>query len=138
MTTLKLEVGKSYRTRYGGKATIILDGGEKADPLRVLHHPRTGESDWYLWHTRNGKSNLSHFRDFDLISEWQDEPEKEKTRYIMDKHGNISVLGQITVRDYFAGCALQGMLAAGVNWYGPEIEKLCFNRADKMLKARGE
>jgi len=128
MTTLKLEVGKSYRTRYGGKATIILDGGEKADPLRVLHHPRTGESDWYLWHTRNGKSNLSHFRDFDLISEWQDEPEKES---IMD-------LDKITVRDYFAGCALQGMLAAGVNWYGPEIEKLCFNRADKMLKARGE
>jgi len=130
MTTLKLEVGKSYRTRYGGKATIILDGGEKADPLRVLHHPRTGESDWYLWHTRNGKSNLSHFRDFDLISEWQDEPEKES---IMD-------LDKITVRDYFAGCALQGILAGDTEGgLDPDqAAEIVMSMANALMKVRGE
>ena len=131
MTTLKLEVGKSYRTRDGERVKV--DAIDKGGDYRCIHiNERT------LFHYEDGKCPGFPYRD--LISEWQDEPEKEKTRYIMDKHGNISVLGQITVRDYFAGCALQGILAGDTEGgLDPDqAAEIVMSMANALMKARGE
>lgn len=136
MTTLKLEVGKSYRTRDGGGRVEIIRYDSK-NFYNGICYPYRGDNTFT--YQEDGLIMNEDIDPDDLISEWQDEPEKEKTRYIMDKHGNISVLGQITVRDYFAGCALQGMIAAGGNGYSNEEQaNLAFSKADAMLKARGE
>jgi hypothetical protein len=47
----------------------------------------------------------------------------------------------MTLRDYFAAKAMQGMLAACTGWSEAGIERLAkcsYSTADAMLKARGE
>ena len=42
----------------------------------------------------------------------------------------------LTLRDYFAAKAMQGMLAAAENYQTPEISQFAYDVADAMLKAR--
>jgi len=121
MTTLKLEVGKSYRTRDGERVKV--DAIDKDGDYRCIHiNGRT------LFHYEDGKCPGFPYRD--LISEWQDEPEKES---IMD-------LDKITVRDYFAGCALQGILAGDTEGgLDPDqAAEIVMSMANALMKVRGE
>lgn len=68
-TDLKLEVGKFYRTRNGGKAIVIYQGAEyiKYNTLVcILNEPSTYRV------TKNGLINEKQFIDRDLISEWEE------------------------------------------------------------------
>lgn len=42
------------------------------------------------------------------------------------------------LRDYFAGKALQGLLATvkDETWFQDEVASICYEMADKMMKAR--
>lgn len=42
----------------------------------------------------------------------------------------------MTLQDYFAGCALKGLLAYGAA--GPDVSKIAYQHANYMLKARAE
>jgi hypothetical protein len=52
------------------------------------------------------------------------------------------VMGTLTLRDYFAAKAMQGMLASADSWINKdEVEDfatICYALADGMLKARDE
>jgi predicted oxidoreductase len=53
---------------------------------------------------------------------------------------NLNVQG-MTLRDYFAAKAMQGMIAADYNWereYAPERAAKAYGIADAMLRARDE
>lgn len=70
MNKLKLEVGKSYRTRDGREAVIACYKGIK------YKYPYSGSVDsvyGYSWN-ENGKNNEFRPVHSDLIAEWQDEP----------------------------------------------------------------
>lgn len=57
-----------------------------------------------------------------------------------DESGMMINMG-MTLRDYFAAKAMQGMLAACTGWSEAGIERLAkcsYSTADAMLKARGE
>ncbi len=57
-----------------------------------------------------------------------------------DESGMMINMG-MTLRDYFAAKAMQGMLAACTGWTEAGIERLAkcsYSTADAMLKARGE
>jgi len=45
---------------------------------------------------------------------------------------------QITLRDFFAGCALQGLLVNTTveDWTYEQFAEWCFHQADAMLKER--
>jgi len=58
-----------------------------------------------------------------------------------DKAPDTIVNEGMTLRDYFAAKAMQGMLAACTGWSEAGIERLAkcsYSTADAMLKARGE
>ena len=44
----------------------------------------------------------------------------------------------MTLRDYFAGQALNGVLAGAENIRPVEMSEFCYKMADAMLKARGD
>ena len=44
----------------------------------------------------------------------------------------------MTLRDYFAAKAMQGLLASNVQDVMPEFAKRAYEMADAMMKARGE
>ena len=53
-------------------------------------------------------------------------------------NGNIVSLG-MTLRDYFAAAALQGLLGnpqSNSNWDESDVAKFCYYQANEMLKAR--
>jgi len=57
-----------------------------------------------------------------------------------DESGMMINMG-MSLRDYFAAKAMQGMLAACTGWTEAGIERLAkcsYSTADAMLKARGE
>ena len=49
---------------------------------------------------------------------------------------------KITLRDFFAGCALMGLVACdkpmNCAWSHEEQAGICYDKADAMLEARGE
>ena len=55
-------------------------------------------------------------------------------------HGNPTHGGEqgMTLRDYFAAQAMQGLLAAdtGFTMYSAEIAEIAYKQADEMIKAR--
>ena len=56
---------------------------------------------------------------------------------VMTQNGKLETFGHdgMTLRDWFAGMALQGILAAGGSRIMPQSE-MAFQLADEMLKAR--
>lgn len=68
--TLKLEVGKSYKTRGGWKAEVSgLCGGFQFS----VSHYRAGKRET-IFHHQNGESNLwPSYKEYDLIAEWEEE-----------------------------------------------------------------
>ena len=50
--------------------------------------------------------------------------------------GEIQSAPGMTLRDYFAAKALQGMLADGKGWEQEEIVETAYRVADAMLRAR--
>lgn len=58
--------------------------------------------------------------------------DEEKSRYYLTQQG-------MTLRDYFAAAALQGLLSSieqNQLWNGEEVAVTCYRTADAMLKAR--
>ena len=70
MATLKLEVGKYYRTRDGRKVKCTFDDGTDIDPCLVDHGV------YQLWHDRNGTSNLDDRFD-DVVAKLNDALEEQ-------------------------------------------------------------
>jgi len=64
---MKIEVGKTYRTREGYAATVIEDDGSERIPARVLHHHPSGRS-LPFWHHRDGRANIGN-EQLDLVEE---------------------------------------------------------------------
>ena len=54
----------------------------------------------------------------------------------IDNHGIRMSEGGMTLRDYFAAKAMQGMLAASENYANDELANFAYLVADAMLKAR--
>ena len=52
----------------------------------------------------------------------------------LSKHGGYA--NSMTLRDYFAAKAMQGMLAASENYANDELAEFAYLVADSMLKAR--
>ena len=52
----------------------------------------------------------------------------------LSKHGGYA--NSMTMRDYFAAKAMQGMLAASENYANDELANFAYLVADAMLKAR--
>jgi hypothetical protein len=51
----------------------------------------------------------------------------------------LTIKGGMTLRDYFAAAALQGLLASiqpNQLWSGDDVAVTCYRTADAMLKAR--
>lgn len=163
MTTLKLEVDKSYRTRDGRKVTIL----------------STFPDDIFMFAANNGEfymDNGEYWGDgeesrYDLISEWQDEPaklpgsqkerneewENFKERVTRVENGlnfpkqepashpaagleEFQVFPKgITLRQWYAGLAMQGLCIARTNLIANEEWILAtaahaYRVADQMLK----
>jgi len=116
--TLKLEVGKSYKTRGRWKATIIKDDGSST-PYRVSHHKDSQTSD--MWHYQSGLVNTSSV-DYDLVSEWGEEKEMidltkiEKPFGLLDKETQERLKAHKgVVQYYFGGCSWSDVDAP--TWY---------------------
>lgn len=67
--TLKLEVGKSYKTR-GGWMAVPYKSGEGY--YKVIHYGNGHDERIPLWHFEDGRSNVGR-EEFDLIAEWKEE-----------------------------------------------------------------
>jgi hypothetical protein len=54
--------------------------------------------------------------------------------------GGYDIIGGMTLRDYFAAKAMQGMLSenSGIRYPTDELVEFAYKVADAMLKARGE
>ena len=65
-------------------------------------------------------------------------PAPDKTEYEFGANQRGRVYNGMTLRDYFAAKAMQGLLAADTDWsMAPEtIAKLSVEQADAMMKAR--
>ena len=52
--------------------------------------------------------------------------------------GGYDIIGGMTLRDYFAAKAMQGLLAAdtGFTMYSAQIAEISYAQADAMMKAR--
>lgn len=108
--TLKLEVGKYYKTRDGRKASIIRKN-ETPDNYLVDHI----EQGYQLYHYPSGKSNLGDRRD-DLIAEWTDAP-TGPVRTVTRKEIVPGVYGSVVV-----GVRLQdGAIAVGFSVTGTAV-----------------
>jgi len=72
---MNFEVGKSYKTRGGWKATIKKDN-RGVVPFFVCHENPSRQ----MWHMPDGKINLSGEKDrkYDLISEWEEPVEYKR------------------------------------------------------------
>lgn len=71
---MKLEVGKSYRTRNGLRATCVADNLRGEAPCAVIYHDRF--EDWVDTATSDGFHRLASLESYwDLISEWPNTPE---------------------------------------------------------------
>lgn len=92
---IKFEVGKSYKTRGGWKATVDQDDKD-GSPLRVTHYKPCMPVD-YFYHEYNGKfCNPSNEEvQYDLISPWIDAPAKrwtlEARKHYMMRDGRIGI-----------------------------------------------
>ena len=55
-------------------------------------------------------------------------------------HEKEEIQNGMDLRDYFAGKALQGLLATvkDETWFQDEVASICYEMADKMMKAREE
>lgn len=80
--TLKLEVGRTYRTRCGNKARVIGTGLEGSASAPSGRPPRKGKEDFavkhsdgiHLWHFEDGRANV--FDDeHGLVAPWEEEEE---------------------------------------------------------------
>jgi hypothetical protein len=70
-------------------------------------------------------------------------PGKQKALLIKSEHSDIAKEYEIdqngmTLRDYFAAKAMQGLLAADTQFtmYSAQIAEIAYKQADAMLKAR--
>lgn len=57
-------------------------------------------------------------------------------RVVEQSNGYMQAVEGMTLRDYFAAKAMQGMLAAAENYQTEELTALAYDVADAMLKAR--
>lgn len=67
---MKIQVGKFYKNKSGGKAKVVEYLGGDSQDYRVSH----GENGAMIWHYENGEANYFNEK-YDLISEWK-EPEE--------------------------------------------------------------
>jgi len=70
---MKIEAGKEYRTRDGGKARVYATDGAAPRPIHGATHNRCGHWSMTSWH-EDGSSYRDRLWDVDIISEWKDEP----------------------------------------------------------------
>lgn len=53
------------------------------------------------------------------------------------QHYPAAVVPQISLRDYFAAAALQGLMAnPECNWDESDVAKFCYEMSNEMIKAR--
>jgi hypothetical protein len=64
---IKLEVGKSYKTRGGWKATVYKQCGN----YHVFHYGNGHDETTPICHYEDGRSNLGYQR-YDIIAEWEE------------------------------------------------------------------
>lgn len=88
---LKLELGKSYRTRGGWKATVVWDKFRGRLPMAAVHHEK--DVDVVRFHREDGMVGYLPCRTADLIVPWVEKPEitdwpKWAKTAAMEKDGN--------------------------------------------------
>lgn len=70
---MKIELGKTYRTRGGGKARVVCVDYKDTQPVIALHKG-DGNTEATRFHCENGRWLLGEENRLDLISEWTDKP----------------------------------------------------------------
>lgn len=76
---MRLEVGKSYVTGGGYKATVLSDD-DSGTPFYVRHENGFEGCAYGLWHYRSGECNTNN-SERGLIAEWVDATPKDPTPY---------------------------------------------------------
>ena len=77
---MKIEIGKSYKTRNGRKATVVGEDKEHCYPWEILTEGREGTT----WHLPDGSICLEDedSRKEDLVAEWDESaPESQPAHY---------------------------------------------------------
>lgn len=129
---MKLEVGKKYRTRDGNHIVEIL---QKA--TSVCAYPYYGHLDGTLdcWSVEGRFSIVGGESDFDLVEEFLEKsevnnfPELERNTALPE----LPVLN-ISRRDYFAGLALQELLASKNSNNIDHLTTTSVKLADNLIK----